>query len=255
MTLPLINKRVVVTRPRTHAVDLSGKLTALGAEVILLPVIDITPLADYSAPDEALRDMARYDWVIFTSVKGVEAFWSRCLQIGIEPNGLIHKVAAVGPATAAALQSSGISPALVPQRYVAQGLVGELGDVNGQRILLARAEQAPDALPDELRAKGALVDDVPVYRTIPVTPGSDALDELRQGIDIITFASSSAVTSFVELVDLPEFDVLRLPTACLGPITAATARNAGFTTIITAQTYTTDGLVAAISDYYATAYE
>lgn len=247
--LPLANKRIVVTRPRAQADDLRTKLAALGATVLLIPVIEIAPLADYSALDEAIQGLVDYDWAVFTSVNGVDAFWTRCQQIGVQPHGMMGNVAAIGPATAATLQAYGIQPALVPQRYVAEGVIGELGDVNGLRILLVRAEKARETLPDELQTRGAWVDDVPAYKTRAVMPDAAALTELRQGVDIITFTSSSAVISFADLVRQSNIDVLSVPVACLGPITAMTASQANFKSVITATTYTTDGLIAAILEY------
>lgn len=247
--LPLANKRIVVTRPRAQADDLRTKLAALGATVLLIPVIEIAPLADYSALDKAIQGLSGYDWVVFTSINGVEAFWVRCQQTGIEPGSVIGNVAAIGPATTATLQAYGIQPALVPQRYVAEGVIGELGDVNGLRILLVRAEKARETLPDELQARGAWVDDVPAYKTVAVMPDPAALNELRKGVDIITFTSSSAVISFADIVRQSNIDILGVPVACLGPITAMTASQADFKNVVTATLYTTDGLIAAILEY------
>ncbi len=252
MTLqPLTNKGIVVTRPRVQANELSAKLVALGAQVILFPVIEIILLEDYSTLDTAIRALSSYDWVIFTSANGVEAFWKRCEYIGVrEASSLISKVAAIGPATAAALRSRGIQPTVIPRRYVAEGIVSDMGGLTGQRILLPRAERARDALPNDLRARGAIVDDVPSYRTMPVTLEPAAFAELQRGVDMITFTSSSAVTSFADLMHQSNLQNPNWLIACLGPVTTDTARQAGFTVTVTATTYTIDGLVSAIVDYY-----
>lgn len=247
----LANKRIVITRPRAHANELSAKLEALGAQVILFPVIEIILLEDYSKLDTAIRALSSYDWVIFTSANGVEAFWKRCEYIGVrEVSSLISKVAAIGPATAAALRSRGIQPALMPHRYVAEDIASDMGELASQRILLLRAERARDALPNDLRARGAIVDDVPSYRTMPVTPEPDVFAEFQRGVDMIAFASSSAATSFADLMHRSNLQNPNWLIACLGPVTADTARQAGFKVTVTAATYTTDGLVSAIVDYY-----
>jgi uroporphyrinogen III methyltransferase/synthase len=165
-------------------------------------------------------------------------------------------VAAIGPATAAALSERGITPALVPPQFVAESVVAALaarGALRGARILLPRAEQARDALPDGLRALGAVVDVIPVYRTLAATTdGADLAAQLAAGrVDAVTFTSSSTVQHFVELVGREAAVGSRYAAAVIGPVTAATAREMGLPVAIEAVEYTAPGLVQAMVRHFA----
>jgi uroporphyrinogen III methyltransferase / synthase len=240
---PLFGRRVVVTRAREQASGLRHRLEALGAEVVEVPAIEIEPI-DFSVPR-----LDRYDWLVFTSANGVAAFFDR----GLVPGGLdtralaMLRVAAIGPGTAAALAARGVRADLVPARFVAEALVEAFPPPSrdGARVLLARAEQARDALPAGLRERGYAVDVLPVYRTVAAASHPDALDRVRRGgLDAITFTSSSTVTNFCNLFgDLPDPQPL---VASIGPVTSRTALERGLRVDVEAEDHTIDGLVSAL---------
>ncbi len=245
---PLTGKRVLVTRPLAQAAELSDKLVMWGATPIVFPTIEIAPLDDYTALDRAMRHLAQYQWIIFTSVNGVKAFWDR---IGVVGAGFVptQRIAAIGPATASALQAHDVTVTLIPDEYVAEGIIESIGAVQGQRILLPRADLAREALAVELRQRGAIVDEITAYRTLPAQPDPAGLLELQRGVDVITFTSSSTVRNFVALVgqdSIPPSTIV----ACIGPITANTARELGLRVDVQATYYTMDGLVAALVDHF-----
>jgi uroporphyrinogen III methyltransferase/synthase len=243
--------RIIVTRAREQAGELSHRLAELGAEPIEVPAIRIAPVEDAHSLDRAIERLSSYDWVIFTSRNGATAFWQRLEALGLDGRALEGaRVAAIGPATAAALRAQGIEPDYVPEEYVAEAILAGIGDVAGRRILLPRADIARRALAEGLRARGAHVDEIVAYRTLP----ADApLPDLSQA-DAITFTSSSTVRHFVRAVGGP--DALQGPViACIGPITAATCRELGITPDVVAGEYTVDGLVRALVEHFAGAKE
>jgi uroporphyrinogen-III synthase/siroheme synthase len=249
---PLFGKRVLVTRATDQASQLSRLLREFGAEPIELPAIQIVPPEDFSALDAAVERLGHYDWVIFTSVNGVAAFFERVAAAGKDTRIFGRsRIAANGTATANCLGEHGLRADFVPDRFVAEEVVAGLVErgIAGKRALLPRAEHARDVLPDGLRAAGADVDVVVAYRTQPATPSPGALHRVEQGeVDIVTFASSSTVRNLVSLlggrIDLLE----RAFIACLGPITAQTARDIGLRVDLVAQEYSVPGLVSALVD-------
>ncbi len=248
----LENKRILITRPRAQAAELGDQLAAQGAVPIVFPTIEIAPLADPALLDEAIRHLDQYHWIIFTSVNGVKAFWDRLDLSGFQNlTGLVGRIAAIGPATAQALESHGVTVTLIPDEYIAEAIIDKIGEVRGQRILLPRADIAREALAIELRQRGALVDEIAAYRTLPAAPDPIGLAELQRGVDVITFTSSSTVRNFVRLVGQ---DVIVPHTfiACIGPITANTARELGLRVDIMASEYTMSGLVSALEEYFST---
>lgn len=251
MTTPLMGKRILVTRPRAQAADLCDKLAVLGAEPIVFPTIEIAPLKDASWLDQAIRQLSQYDWIIFTSVNGVTAFWDRLHAAEKDSSALAEvSVAAIGPATAQALEQRGVQPHFIPAEYVAEAIVEGIGVVRGRRILLPRADIAREALASELERRGALVDEIAAYRTLPAAPDPRGLAELRRGVDAITFTSSSTVRNFVQLVGGDAISP-GAAIACIGPITAQTARELGLSVDVAATEYTTNGLVQALVDFFA----
>ncbi len=290
----LSGKRIIVTRARAQAAALADKLAAAGATPILFPTIEIAPLADYTALDEAIRSLAQYQWVIFTSVNGVAAFWDRldllesvlkrsptaslseapfrarlgtpCEFILSEAEGRALSefgdtflglkdltglnVAAIGPATAQALTKRGVNATFIPEEYVAEAIVAGIGEVRGQKILLPRAEIAREALAVELTQRGAGVDEIAAYRTLPAAPDPNGLAELERGVDAVTFTSSSTVRNFVALTKHSVLCTQHSVLACIGPITAQTARELGLAVDVVAAEYTMDGLVVALMNYY-----
>jgi len=256
---PLAGRRIVVTRAREQAGDLVQALTALGADVVAAPTIRIEPLADLAPLRAALADLARYQWIVFTSQNTVRVVCDRLPEWGLEPRALTRvAVAAIGPATAAALAERGVAAALVPERFVAEAVVEEMvrrGDVRGKRILVPRALEARDALPEGLRARGAVVDVIPVYATVR-DPGDGsrlARDIVAGQIDAITFTSSSTVRHFVDLVGREAATSGRFAAAAIGPVTAATARELGIPVPIEADEYAVPGLVDALVRHFGEA--
>ena len=239
---PLFGLGVVVTRTRAQASQLSTALRAQGAAPIEVPVIDVGDPADGGAALRAAAARAStYDWVVLTSPNGAERFVA-CLRDARDLGSA--RVAAIGPGTAAALARHHLVADLVPERYVAEGLLDALAATSDgpRRALVARAAVARDVLPDGLRALGWEVDVVEAYRTRPVAPSADQREAVAAA-DAITFTSSSTVTNFVEA-----FGVGALPplVACIGPVTSATARELGIDPTVEASEHTIDGLVAAL---------
>jgi uroporphyrinogen-III synthase len=243
----LSGKRILITRPRSQAAELCDKLIAFGAQPIVFPTIEIAPPQDTSKLDQAISQLSHYDWIIFTSVNGVKAFWDRLDAVGA---GLVPalSIAAIGPATARALEQHSVKVNLIPEEYVAEAITKSIGDVKGQHILLPRADIAREALAIELAERGAIVDEVAAYRTLPATPDPIGLAELQRGVDAITFTSSSTVRNFVSLVGKNTGKAI---IACIGPITLQTAIDCGFNVDVVATEYTMDGLVLALSNYFA----
>ncbi len=258
---PLIGKRIVVTRAREQASALSEQLRSVGAEPIEYPVIAFAPPHSWEPLDKALSTIEFYDWVIFTSVNGVRFALERMREFEIDVARLAgRKIAAIGPATAAELERAGIQPSFVPSEFVAEAVIAQIGDVDGQRVLLPRADIAREALADGLEAKGATVDNVVAYRTVLGEADVDVVQMLRdQQIDAVTFTSSSTVKNFfarLEQSGVGEDEARDLLTnvtiAAIGPITAQTARDYRLNVAIEAEKYTIDGLMNALIEVFGT---
>lgn len=247
---PLHGKRVLVTRPPQQAGPFSEKLRALGAEPVEFPTIGIAPAEDTGPLDQAIAEIASYDWVIFTSKNAVAPFWERLTAAGKDARALAGtRIGAIGPQTAAGLETIGLLADFVPDTYVAEAVVEQIGDVAGQRILLPRSHIARPALVDGLAAKGAIVSEVTAYRTVAGDPSDAAWRRLHDnGIDIATFTASSTVRNFIDMLDRDDAGALlhHALVACIGPITAATAREHGIRVDIVAEEHTIDGLIDAI---------
>lgn len=251
---PLFGRRAVVTRARAQAADFVRSLEELGAEVIPLPTIRITDPADPEPLRFAVREADRFDWIVFTSVNGVQRFWAELRASGRDTRTLAGvSLCAIGPATAAAIELEGARADLVPPEFVAESVLEALeeeGGLRGSRVLLPRAEVARSTLPETLRERGAEVVEVAAYRTVQDGGEADVVRErLRRGeVDLITFTASSTVRNFVDLVGT-EIGPSRV--ACIGPITAGTARELGLPVHVQAESYTIPGLVAAIRQHFA----
>ncbi|MBD5553143.1 MAG: uroporphyrinogen-III C-methyltransferase [Desulfovibrio sp.] len=253
---PLLGKRIVITRSREQASALTDRLAELGAAVTEFPTIAIQPLEDYSACDQAISDLPAWRWLVFTSVNGVRMFWRRLAKAGLDTRALCAcKVAAIGPATADCLAAYGVKADLVPPTYIAESVAQALiqaegGNLARMRILLPRAAEAREILPELLQKAGAEVAVAPVYRTVPGHGNVPELERLlaSQAIDCIAFASSSTVRNFLKLV--PATALLgqrKLKLAAIGPITAAELAKNGLTAAIQPQAYTIPSLVDAIA--------
>jgi uroporphyrinogen III methyltransferase/synthase len=256
--LPLFGKRVLVTRPEGQSDGLAQALRDLGAEPIELPTIRIAPVEDQSPLHEAAGKLGSYDWVIFTSVNGVRHFCAGLWHTGADARAFGQaKIAAIGPATAEALGAYGLRADLIPSEYrgeaVADALRTRVGDLRGQRVLLARAAVARDALPDLLRQAGAEVQVLPVYRAVPAPAESyeKIRARLREGsVDIATFTSPSTLNRLLDALGPDAGGLLGAVTsAAIGPITAQALLERGINPQIVAKTYTSDGLIAALVEH------
>jgi uroporphyrinogen-III synthase len=257
---PLTGCRVLVSRAKRQADALSYALRKLGCQIIEIPFIEIRRPSSYQPLDSALRNLAIYDWLILTSVNGVDALFERLAKKKLARSVLTPlKIAAIGPATRKAIERHGLRVTVTPREYIAESVVAALRNrVKGKRILLVRAKVARDVIPRELRKAGAAVDVVEAYET--VAPKSSktrlraALASKTRKPHAITFTSSSTVKNFVGLLGLRGARaVLKKParhngvnTASIGPVTSATLREFGLPVDIEAKQYTIPGLVAAI---------
>jgi uroporphyrinogen III methyltransferase/synthase len=246
---PLFGKRIVVTRTRKQAGALSSRLRLLGADVYELPTIRIVPPENLMDFGELVRDAYQYDWLIFTSPNGVDAFFEMYYKLYSDARDIgAVKIAAIGPATAERIKEFHLSVDVKPKQFVAEAIIKELqekGSIENLKFLLARAEGARDVLPKRLTELGAIVDEAIAYRTIPETEDvAGSAERFRnEGADLITFTSSSTVENFLAL-NLPW--PRSLMTASIGPITSDTMRRRGLKVDIEAKRYDIDGLVQAI---------
>jgi len=253
MAHPLAGKRVVATRAEGQTAEFIALLREAGAVPIIFPTIEIVPLDDYSELDAALGRLPDYDWAIFTSINGVKNVMARMQALGKSPADFnLCNVAAVGASTEAVIRDYGINIALRPAEYVAEAIMAglaERGPISGKRFLLLRVDTARAVLRDQLIAAGGLVDEVAVYRTALGKPDAAAFTELRKGVDVITFTSSSTVRNFLTLLGDEALPVAnRAQIACIGPITARTAREHGLRVDVVAADYTISGLMRALKE-------
>jgi uroporphyrinogen III methyltransferase/synthase len=253
-TKPLFGKRIIVTRAREQASKLSARLEEFGAKVIELPTIKIMPISDYNRLDSALRKIGEFDWLIFTSVNGVDGFFNRLFKLGMDTRVLKGaKICSVGPATTERLLSFGVKSDCQPSRFVAEAVLEELrktGEIKGKKVLMPRSEIARELLCDELTKMGAKVADVAVYRTVADSSSKKELIRVlkEEKVDMVTFTSSSTVRNFIKLAGKRESHRIArdIKFASIGPITSKTIRDYGFKVSIEAKEYTIPGLVNAI---------
>jgi uroporphyrinogen III methyltransferase/synthase len=272
--LPLQGRRILITRTSEQAGTFSEQLKALGATPVEFPTIHIVPPEDWEPLDNALKRLCEadwYDWLVFTSANGVRICFERLQRLGYDARSFGGvRVAAIGPATAIELASHGVTVDLVPDEYIAEGIAVALLDdarkwgesLEGKKVLLARAAEARNALVTELQQAGASVEVVAAYRTVGVTYEDEQGREIvglleAQQLDLLTFTSSSTVRNFMQWLIQFDRDVAnslltsirqhaRPKIACIGPITAQTAREFGLDVHIEAQEYTIAGLIEAI---------
>jgi uroporphyrinogen III methyltransferase / synthase len=257
MTRSLHGRRIVVTRAREQAGDLVHALESRGAVALVAPVIRIEPLENLGALRAALTGLSAYRWVVFTSQNTVQIVFDRMVAWGLTPRIFAGSaVAAIGPATGTALSQRGVTPALIPEDFVGEALADALaarGSLTGARVLIPSAADARDALPAGLQKHGAVVETMPVYRTVPARTdlGALATDIAAGRIDAVTFTSSSTVRSFVDLIGHDVATSGRFVSATIGPITAGTARELGLREIIEAEPHTVPGLVESLERRFA----
>jgi uroporphyrinogen-III synthase/uroporphyrinogen III methyltransferase/synthase len=277
----LTGKRVLVTRAALQAGKLSGALREFGATPVEVPVIEIQPAEDFAPLEKAIRQLSSYDWLIFTSANAVSILGFNASLEGFSiHNSPNLKIAAVGPATAAAVENAGLKVSLVPEDYVAESLVDALlkrhevsghdlrraehaqkeggasapaGRLTGQRILIARAAVARDVIPDALRAAGALVDVVDAYRNVmPAIAPQLLRAALEQGIDAATFTSSSSVTHLAAAAKIAglAFPFAGVAAVSIGPVTTQTLRENGWEPAAEASPSDIPGLVDALVKHF-----
>jgi uroporphyrinogen-III synthase len=247
---PLAHRRILITRTRQQASELATRLEALGAEILLLPTIELAPPSSFAALDAALVELTRFDWLLFTSANAVQAVQARARFQPLAPK--LPRIAAIGPATAKAVESIGLTVDLIPQTYMAESLLEALlPSAHGSRFLLVRAEEARDLLPDALTAAGAHVTIAPAYRNLTPSDAIPALQRLfdsPQPPDTITFTSSSTARNLIALLEAAN---LQLPPgttlASIGPITSATLRELGYAPTLEAAEPTIPALAEAIA--------
>ncbi|MGQ0813389.1 MAG: uroporphyrinogen-III synthase [Gemmatimonadota bacterium] len=248
---PLSGLRIAVTRARPQAEELAAPLRALGAEVVTAPLIRIVPARDNVQMREAMARIQEFDWIIFTSANGVSVFFDALRTTGNAASLSNISIACVGPATATAARRLGFEPDLMPEEYVGEQIAAALAarlDPGGKRMLLARAAGGDDALPNRLRAAGALVSEIVLYDTAADPDGARLLSEhiMAESLDVLTFTSGSTIRYFAQSIGQPGKAIV----AVIGPITARTARQHGLAVHIEAQPHTTDGLVKAIVKHF-----
>ncbi len=256
-TKPLTGKKILVTRARDQSGEFATRLKNLGAEVIEFPTIEIVPPLHWEELDRAIDRLKSYDWVLFTSANGVNFFWQRFREKGRRRLPPSLKICAIGPATAHQLKERKISVDFMPKEFVAESILKGFNkmEIRGKRILLARAKKARDVLPRGIRKMGAEVDVVEVYRTVRPKGGSRRLKKIlsEETIDAVAFTSSSTVDHFVELLKKEDLTQLlkKIAIACIGPVTAETAREWGMRAQIQPREYTVPALTQAISLYFS----
>jgi uroporphyrinogen-III synthase len=253
-TYPLSGVRVLVGRARHQAGALSTELRKLGATVTEIPFIEIRKPHSFGPLDFALKNLSQYQWLILTSVNGVDAMWERMKKLKLTKSNLRHlHIAAIGPATEKAIERRGIKVNVVPKEYVAESVVRALkGKVKGKHVLLVRVKVARDVIPTELRNAGAQVDVVEAYETVAPESSRRRLQKVLADVQrrphVVTFTSSSTVRNFAELLKtrakMPDLDGIRM--ASIGPVTSSTLRELGMRADIAAKEFTIPGLVKAI---------
>jgi uroporphyrinogen-III synthase len=247
--LPLAHKRILITRSRHQSSDLATQLEALGATTILIPTIEIAPPSSYAGLDAALANLSTYDWLLFTSANAVEVFQKRLSQ---QPMPLSLRIAAVGPATARAIEAIGLTVDLIPPQYVAESLAAALAPyAPSARMLLIRAAEARNVLPEALTAAGATVTIAEAYRN-QIPPGSiPALQRLFSDPalypDAITFTSASTARNLFALLGAAGLTLpAQVALASIGPITSQTLREQGHQPHVEASQATIPALVEAL---------
>lgn len=255
--LPLEGRRILVTRPRSRSESLCDGIRAAGGQAVVIPAIEIEESSDRAGLDRAIEAIQDYDWLVFTSASAVEAFYSRLAAIdGAEGAGTERRaalararVAAIGPATELALRERGVAVSSVPRVFVSGAVAECLGEVAGTRILIPVSDIARKNLGEELRARGAHVDEVQAYVTAPADFEAEALGEIGRGFDAVLFASPSAARNFSARSGGPE-SVRGALVACIGPATAEEARGCGYDVGLVAEVHSAEGLVDALVRHY-----
>lgn len=248
----LKGKMVVVTRPREDFPAFASLLEAQEAIPIAFPTIEIRPIKETPLLQSSLKKLPSFDWLILTSANAVRVLSNYITSDSMAPS---LKLAAVGSKTADAMLQLGWRVDFVPEKYVAKAILPGLGTLAGQRVLLARGDLANPDLPAGIRASGGQVTDMEVYRTVPASPVEEGLQQIRHGVDALTFTSSSTVHNFVSMMQEAHLDPGNLSGppvyAYIGPVTANTAQNYDLPIDIVAEIHTLEGLVDSLCRFYA----
>jgi uroporphyrinogen III methyltransferase / synthase len=258
---PLANRTILIACSPKKLAELASGIESMGGNALSLPVIEVHATDDMRPLDEALASLKKYAWIIFTSAYGVRYFFQRLRQTGIKlPPENMPRICAIGPATAREVHESGYSVELIPEKYVAEGLIealekyhGGLQALAGRRVLIPRAEAAREVLPEALTAAGIRVDAVPCYQTVRAEPDPEILQQLRnQKPDMLVFTSSSAIKSFIDILgkDAGVRMLQESAVAVLGPITGDTAASFGKSADIVPRENTIASLLEAIGEFY-----
>lgn len=227
-----------MTRPHGQAEELAAELESRGAMVLAMPLVAIEALSDAGALRAALEDIERYDWVVFTSANGVAAVRWHAADLGEA------RIAAVGPATAAAVRALALEPSFVPERFAGAEIVAGLEPLSGARILLPQADVADPGLAEELRSRGAIVDAIPAYRTVEVERSAPEIAALRAA-DVVVLASGSAARSLASQGGAGDALII-----CIGPKTADVAREVGLPVGLVAREATSEGIIQALVTHF-----
>jgi uroporphyrinogen III methyltransferase/synthase len=242
----------VITRSRAQAAPFAQALEARGAIPVFFPTIEIRPLDDCALLDRVLGRPDRYDWIVFTSVNAVTEVWERLSVLGRTALTSSGRIAAVGPATAAALVERGAQIGAMPSDFRGAAIAGALGALTGRRVLLPRADIGREETTDALRQAGAVVDEVVAYHTTPATPDPAGLATLRRGVDAVTFTAPSTVRNFLTLVGPDARDLLaRTLVACIGPVTAAQVVALGLTPPLEAPEATSTAILDVLETHFS----
>jgi len=242
---PLLNKKVLITRPKGQSGHFIKRLKELGAIPVELPTIELIPPVSYDEIDEQIKNIEKYDWLIFTSYNGANYFIERIKQMGLSPDILSPiKKAAVGTATAEVLNKCRIKIDLLPKQFVGENIAEVIGEVNNLSILIPTTNIAGKELASKLEQKGASVTQLVVYQTVKASIAPETISKiLANGIDFLTFTSSSTVRAFYQLIENKGIDINNIKIACIGPKTAETAKKLGMQVTLIAQPHTVDGLI------------
>jgi uroporphyrinogen-III synthase len=256
--MPLTGKRILITRTRQQASELAQRLEAAGAVPILIPTIELAAPTSFCALDAALASLRSFDWLIFTSANAVQSFATRAKAQNLPLNP--KKIAVIGPATRRAVEEIGLTVDLVPPKYVAESLAEALAAFAPATMLLVRAEQARDILPESLRAAGANLTIADAYRNLVPPDSITALQHLfaepALHPDAITFTSSSTATNVFALLEAAGIELpRRIARASIGPITSQTLRELGFAPTSESPEPTIDALCQTLFDYFAASKE
>ncbi|MGZ5282529.1 MAG: uroporphyrinogen-III synthase [Bacteroidia bacterium] len=250
----LEGKKILITRPIEQSQSWGEELQNIGAEVHTYPLIKIVSLVDSPEIKQALHELEMFDWLIFTSTNGVSSFFEACQKYfsGNAYMQKLPKMATVGPATTEELAKYKLQPQITPQRFTGNDLAAAFGDVKGLKILFPTTTIFREDLSGQLAKRGADLHKIPFYDTqFTSNEGAGKLSEIiNKGLDIVTFASPSAVRSFHEKMIAAGIKMKEILLACIGPATSAEARKLGFKVDIEAENFTTGGLTEAIIKHY-----